>query len=49
MPSKRRKVKVLMYLYEDQYRKLKRLGKNLDEPVSKLVRRLVDKFLKERT
>jgi len=47
MPSKKRKVKQVLYLRLEQVQKLKRLAKKQDVPMSQLLRDAVDKFLKK--
>jgi len=46
MPRKK-KIKSVIYLYEEQVRALKKLAARLDEPVSKLIRQGVDAILKK--
>jgi hypothetical protein len=50
MPNKgavkrKKKVKTVLYLYEDQMRILKRFAHDLDEPMSKLIRQGLDAFI----
>jgi len=47
MPSKKRKVKQVLYLRLEQVQKLKKLAKKQDVPMSQLLRDAVDEFLKK--
>jgi 16S rRNA U516 pseudouridylate synthase RsuA-like enzyme len=47
MPPRKKKVKQMLYLYEEQVRDLKRMAAHMDEPMSKLIRHAVDDFLKK--
>jgi len=47
MPSKKKKVKQVLYLRLEQVQKLKKLAKKQDVPMSQLLRDAVDKFLKK--
>jgi ribbon-helix-helix protein len=47
MPSKKRKVKQVLYLRFEQVQKLKKRAKQQDVPMSQLLRDAVDEFLKK--
>jgi len=47
MPSKKKKIKQVLYLRLEQVQKLKKLAKQQDVPMSKLLRDAVDEFLKK--
>jgi len=47
MPSKKTKVKQVLYLRLEQVQKLKKLAKQRDVPMSQLLRDAVDEFLKK--
>jgi hypothetical protein len=45
---RKKKVKAVLYLYEEQVKALKKIAKKIDEPVSKLIRDAVDRYLADR-
>jgi hypothetical protein len=45
MPPRKKKIKAVLYLYEDQVKKLKSMAVEKDEPVSKLIRDAVAEYL----
>jgi len=47
MPSRKKKVKQVLYLRLEQVQKLKKRAKQQDVPMSKLLRDAVDEFLKK--
>jgi len=49
MPSRKKKVKQVLYLYEEQVKRLRKMAEKLDKPMSRLIRQAVAEFLKNRS
>jgi len=47
VPTRKKKVKQMLYLYAEQVQALKKMAERLDEPMSKLIRQAVGEFLKK--
>jgi hypothetical protein len=43
---RRKKIKAVLYLYQEQIRALKKKAESVDQPMSKLIRDAVDQYLK---